>query len=241
MGMTRAPHNPRPLRLASYNIRKAKGVDGRYDPGRIVDILAALDADVVAVQEADFRWRGRPGALSPAVIREHTDYDLVPVSTNENSLGWHGNAVLVRRGSRVTGVTRLTLPGLEPRGALRIDLDAGGPVSVIAAHLGLTRFHRQRQLAAIRDAVAGDGRPTAILGDFNEWSPIRGLEPLRADFTVHAPGKSFHAAMPMAALDRIALSRKIELTDGGVVQTPQSLKASDHLPIWGDVLIDHAA
>jgi endonuclease/exonuclease/phosphatase family metal-dependent hydrolase len=241
MGMTGLPDNPQTLRLASYNIRKAKGVDGRYDPGRIVDILANLDADVVAVQEADFRWRGRPGALSPDMITQHTDYVLVPVATQGESLGWHGNAVLVRRGSIVTGVARLTLPGLEPRGALRIDLDAGGPFSVIATHLGLTRFHRQRQLAAISAAVASDGRPTAILGDFNEWSPTRGLDPLRAAFAVHAPGKSFHAAMPMAALDRIALSRGIELTDGGVVQTQQSLKASDHLPIWGDVVIDHAA
>jgi endonuclease/exonuclease/phosphatase family metal-dependent hydrolase len=241
MGMTPVPHKSRPLRLASFNIRKAKGVDGRYDPGRIVDILAGLDADVIALQEADFRWRGRPGALSPDMIRQHTDYDLVPVTTHGDSLGWHGNAVLVRRGSLVTDVKRLILPGLEPRGALRIDMDAGGPFSVIATHLGLTRFHRQRQLAAISAAVAPDGRPTAILGDFNEWSATRGLDPLRAAFTVHAPGKSFHAAMPMAALDRIALGPGLTLTDGGVVQTRQSLLASDHLPIWGDVLITRAA
>ena len=241
MVMTSLPHKPPPLRLASYNIRKAKGVDGRYDPGRIVDILARLEADVIALQEADFRWRGRPGALSPDMIRQHTDYDLVPLARQGDSLGWHGNAVLVRRGSSVTDVKPLILPGLEPRGALRVDLDMGGPFSVIATHLGLTRFHRQRQLAAISAALATDGRPTAILGDFNEWSPTRGLDCLRAAFTVHAPGKSFHAAMPMAALDRIALSRDIALTDGGVVQTRQSLLASDHLPIWGDVRFDRAA
>jgi endonuclease/exonuclease/phosphatase family metal-dependent hydrolase len=236
--MVDAPRNARPVRLASYNIRKAKGVDGRYNPGRIVDILARLDADVVAVQEVDFRWRGRPGALSADMIRQHTDYDLVPVAMNDNSLGWHGNAVLVRRGTIVQRVTRLILPGMEPRGALRVDLDLDGTFSVVATHLGLTRFHRQGQLAAIRAALTPETQPTAILGDFNEWSATRGLEPLRADFAVHAPGKSFHASMPMAALDRIALSRDIALTDGGVVQTAESLKASDHLPVWGDVVVN---
>ena len=47
--------------------------------------------------------------------------------------------------------------------------------------------------------------------------------------------------MPMAALDRIALGPGLTLTDAGVVQTRQSLLASDHLPIWGDVLITRAA
>ncbi|MFN3661595.1 endonuclease/exonuclease/phosphatase family protein [Yoonia sp.] len=236
--MPDASHNLRPLRLASYNIRKAKGVDGRYDPGRIVDILAGLSADVVAVQEVDFRWRGRPGALSAQMIAEHTDYDIVPVGADGNGLGWHGNAVLVRRGTHVRQVIRLTLPGLEPRGALRVDLGLGGGISIVATHLGLTRYHRQAQLAAIRAAVDPDAQASVVLGDFNEWSAKRGLDPLRDDFTIHAPGKSFHAALPMAALDRIALSRDVTLTDGGVVQTRQSLKASDHLPVWGEVVVN---
>ncbi len=233
MGNTSGNRNR--LKLASYNIRKAKGVDRRYDPGRIIDILAGLEADVVAVQEADFRWGDRPGALPAALIAGHTDYELVPVAQHPDSLGWHGNAVLVRRGTIVRQVTRLTLPGLEPRGALRIDLDIGGPFSVVATHLGLTRYHRQAQLAAILGAVALDDYPTAIMGDFNEWSATRGLDPLQGDFAIHAPGKSFHASMPMAALDRIALGGGMALTDGGVVQTVQSLRASDHLPIWGEV------
>jgi endonuclease/exonuclease/phosphatase family metal-dependent hydrolase len=226
------------LRLASYNIRKAKGVDRRYDPGRIADILAALSADVIALQEADFRWGARPAALPAAMISDQTDYDLVPVAQSPDGIGWHGNAVLVRRGVVVRDVTHITLPGLEPRGALRVDLDAGfGPVSIVAAHLGLLRRHRQGQLATIRAAVSPDARPTAIMGDFNEWSLDRGLDPLGDDFTIHAPGKSFHAALPMAALDRIALGGGLVLETGGVMQDARALKASDHLPIWADVRI----
>lgn len=226
------------IRLASYNIRKAKGVDGRRDPARIIDILAELEADIVAVQEADMRWRGRPGVLSRNLIAERSDYVLVDVAQTAKSVGWHGNAILVRRGILVEAVTRLDLPGLEPRGAVCIDLGQPVPFTVIATHLGLTRFHRQGQLAAIRTAVTPESRPTAILGDFNEWSMRRGLDALRPDFTIHAPGKSFRSNLPMAALDRLALSRGMTLMDAGVVQTPQSLLASDHLPVWGDVVIE---
>ncbi|WP_322892808.1 MULTISPECIES: endonuclease/exonuclease/phosphatase family protein [unclassified Yoonia] len=236
MMMKDAPQDHRSIRLASYNIRKAKGVDGRYDPGRIVDILAGLEADVVAVQEVDFRWRGRPGALSAQMIAANTDYDIVPVGGGD-SLGFHGNALLVRRGTLVQQVKRLILPGLEPRGALLVDLGLAGGISIVATHLGLTRFHRQRQLAAILAAMDPDTRASVIMGDFNEWSATRGLDPLQRDFTIHAPGKSFHAALPMAALDRIALNRDVTLIDGGVVQNAQSLKASDHLPVWGEVVV----
>lgn len=225
------------IRLASYNIRKAKGVDGRRDPARIIDVLAGLEADIVALQEADIRWRGRPGVLCRDMIAERSDYVLVDVARTAQSLGWHGNAILVRRGVSVDVVTRLDLPGLEPRGAVRIDLGLPVPFTVIATHLGLTRYHRQGQLAAIRAAASPEARPTAILGDFNEWSSRRGLEALRRDFTVHAPGKSFRSNLPMAALDRLALSRGMTLMKAGVVQTPQSLLASDHLPVWGDVMI----
>ena len=38
------------MRLASYNIRKARGLDQRRDPERIVDVLNTLDADVVAYE-----------------------------------------------------------------------------------------------------------------------------------------------------------------------------------------------
>lgn len=235
--MPYAPQTDQTIRLASYNIRKAKGVDGRRDPSRIIDVLAGLEADVVALQEADMRWRGRPSVLCRDLIAERSDYELVDVARTAQSVGWHGNAVLVRRGVGVDAVTRLDLPGLEPRGAVRIDLGLPVPFTVIATHLGLTRYHRQGQLAAIRAAVSPETRPTAILGDFNEWSTRRGLDALHPDFTVHAPGKSFRSNLPLASLDRLALSRGMTLMDAGVVQTPQSLIASDHLPVWGDVVI----
>jgi endonuclease/exonuclease/phosphatase family metal-dependent hydrolase len=222
------------LRIASYNIRKARGLDQKRSPERIVEVLNSLNADIVALQEADRRFGDRVAALPRVMIEQETDFDLVEVGGNAASLGWHGNAVLTRKGVRPVRSERIELPGLEPRGALRIDFDGPTQFSVFAVHLGLMRAHRRAQLRAVSQA-AHPAIPTVIAGDFNEWSPSRGLEPLADRFVTHAPGSSFHARRPIAALDRISLSPELRLTDAGVVQNPQARRASDHLPIWADL------
>src|SRR3546814_9393521 len=45
--------------VASYNMRKAIGTDRRRRPDRTIEVLNELDADVVALQEADRRFGAR--------------------------------------------------------------------------------------------------------------------------------------------------------------------------------------
>lgn len=228
------------LRFASYNIRKAKGLDQRRDPHRVLDVINGLEADVVALQEADRRLGERPTALPRRLIETETDFDVLPVAKSEHSIGWHGNAVLVRKGMAVKDVGRIDLPGLEPRGAVKFALALTMPVTVIGAHLGLVRRHRRRQLDMLV-AQAGDATDAIIIGDFNEWSETRGLEALTPNFDILSPGRSFHAARPVAALDRIAHSRGIGIADAGVEQGARARRASDHLPIWADIELPSAA
>ena len=221
------------MRLVTYNIRKAIGLDRRRDPGRIIDVINGLNADVVVLQEADRRLGTRPAALPFAMIAGHTDFTPAPVATNPVSLGSHGNAILVRRGLDIGPVRRIELPGLEPRGAVAVEI--GGVLQVVGVHLGLLRRYRRAQLTTLTEALLGSNLPTAILGDFNEWSPNQGLEALSDGFTLHTPGRSYHAARPVAALDRIALSPGLTLRDAGVEQGRRARVASDHLPVWANV------
>ena len=221
------------VRVASYNIRKARGLDQVRAPERILAVINGLNADVVAVQEADHRLGDRPAAIPREMIEKETDFQIVDVATSGASLGFHGNAVLARKSLGPTQVRHITLTGLEPRGAVRVDFE-NLPFSFIATHLGLLRNNRRKQLGEIRDA-SDDARPTVIAGDFNEWRAARGLEPLHDRYTIHSPGQSFHARRPVAALDRIALSNGLQLKDAGVEQGPLASRASDHLPIWADI------
>lgn len=237
IGWMRAENNPKPIRLASYNIRKCVGLDRRRAPGRTLDVITNLDADIIALQEADRRLGPRPAALPRQLIERASDFQTLEIGEGPDSIGWHGNAILVRKGTILLASERLHLPGLEPRGAVIADLAFGNrTLRLVATHLGLMRRHRTAQLAMIRAAIsARPDLPTVILGDFNEWNGGKGLEPLQDAFTIHAPGHSFHAARPVAALDRIALGRGITLQDAGVRQTGLALRASDHLPIWADI------
>lgn len=232
------------LRLASYNVHKCLGTDRRRDPGRVVDVLNAISADVVALQEVDHRMPPRPAALPREMIDRDTDFSALPFGLEETSLGWHGQTLLMRTGTEARTIDRIQLPGLEPRGAIMAELafPDGREMRVVGVHLGLIRRYRLMQFAAIRAALSHRrALPTAILGDFNEWSTHGGVGPLADAYRVHAPGRSFHANRPVAALDRVALGEGLHLRDAGVVDIPLARLASDHLPIWADVRLDPPA
>lgn len=231
----------RSLRLASYNIQKAVGVDFRRDPARIIEVINGLGADLVALQEVDKRLGERPSVLCRRMIEEETDFRIAPLALNEVSLGWHGNAMLVRRDHAILATGHIDLPALEPRGAVRVDIATpDGPLAVVGAHLGLVRHFRRLQLETIRAHLEDAPRRTVVLGDFNEWSEDRGLEPLAQDYAMVSPGNSFHAARPVAGLDRFALGRDVALTDAGVDEGRLASRASDHLPVWSDIVLEPA-
>lgn len=231
------------LRLASYNIQKAIGLDFRRDPSRILAVISDLKADVVVLQEADKRFGMRPAAIPRFLIEQQTDYVPADLAETDVSLGWHGNAILVRRGWHVLETARLPLPGLEPRGAVmaRIAPDMRGAVTsaditVIGVHLGLLRNWRRRQARVLLDhALGGACSTTAIAGDLNEWSMRKGLGPLHPTFRIVSPGRTFPAGRPVGPLDRVALGHDLELLDAGVLDSALAQVASDHRPIWVEI------
>ncbi len=234
------PKDPAHLRVASYNIRKCIGLDRRRDPHRIARILRGIGADIVALQEADRRLPPRRAALPPQVIVEEAGMTLAPLAKTKVSIGWHGNALLLGSGWQLTNADHLPLPGLEPRGAVIAELSGPmGPLRAVITHLGLRRRDRQRQMTVMMAALAAlPARPTVLLGDLNEWSPMAGFAPLDPYFTLHNPGRSFPAWRPMAALDRVATGPGLSLIASGVLRQGPAARASDHLPVWADLSRD---
>jgi len=226
------------LRVATWNIRKAVGLDRRRDPGRVLSVIAGLEAQIVALQEADLRLGPRRAALPRAQLEAETGMVVVDLADNDVSLGSHGNALLVARGLEVLHAARIPLPGLEPRGAVIAEIAVpalGGAVHVVGTHLGLLRRWRRLQLATILDHLPPRAGPHGlILGDFNEWHAMRGLEALESTFSVLSPGSSFHSARPVAALDRIAHGPGLRPVSAGVERHGPARVASDHLPVWAE-------
>ncbi|QFU07614.1 Endonuclease/Exonuclease/phosphatase family protein [Rhodobacteraceae bacterium THAF1] len=224
------------IRVVSYNIRKAVGLDWRRDPMRVARVIAALGADVVALQEADKRLGARPTAL-PTDALEATGLHIAETGDDGPGIGWHGNAILVRDGIRVRDIERVHLPGFEPRGALIAELiTPDGPMTLCATHLGLMRVSRGQQLRVIIDRIGAERMDRAVVaGDMNEWSARTGFEVLEHQMTLLRPGNSFHASRPIACLDRIAHGAAWSAAASGVHADAPANRASDHLPIWADL------
>jgi endonuclease/exonuclease/phosphatase family metal-dependent hydrolase len=227
------------ISVASYNIQKSIGTDFRRRPERIFGVLNELDADVIALQEVDRRFGERVSSLSPEAIAEHTHYEPLRFGVRSGSLGWHGNTILVRKGTKILAQTALTLPVLEPRGAVMADLLIGNTaLRIVGMHLGLLGLWRRRQALALLDQLQAleTQLPTVMMGDLNEWSVNGGcLAHFSENHHVAEPGPSFPSPRPTMGFDRIITSPDLVITNTGVHRTDMARKASDHLPVWARI------
>ncbi len=222
------------LTFASYNIHKAVGTDRRRDPDRIITVLREIDADIIALQEADLRIGDRASVLERTAL-DDSPWKPVDVAKRPRSLGWHGNALLVRRGFTVIGSEPLDLPTLEPRGAARADLEIEGVhIRVVGTHLDLSGLRRRDQIKAILGHVDAcePPCPTVVMGDFNQWGNRTGaMQEFRRKWHVLETGRSFPSRQPIARLDRIVTSDEWGCLEQHVHHSATASQASDHLPV----------
>src|SRR3546814_1046323 len=124
--------------------------DLRRRPDRTLDVLCEIDADIICLQEADRRFGGRGQVLTPHLLADHSPWKAVPFGTRAASMGWHGNAILVRKEADILDCEPIHLPALEPRGAVMADIGLDGQtVRLIGMHLALSGLWRRRQAAAL--------------------------------------------------------------------------------------------
>ncbi len=234
----------RTIRLATYNIRKAIGLDWRRDPDRIVRVIAELRADVVALQEADRRFGARQGVLDPRHLRDLAGLSIAATDPAHPSHGFRGNVILAAKGIRVLRTEPLELPSLEPRGALVAHLKIGtARLRFAGVHLGLRRRDRRIQSEALLSFFEArrDGALEAIAGDLNERHPTGiPLDLLKRRFQPAPPERSFHASFAVLPLDRILAGTGLKLLRHGAHRSALARRASDHLPVWADYRIDVA-
>ncbi len=224
------------VRIASYNIQKCVGMDMLRNPTRTMVAIRALRADIVVLQEADKRLAPRPSALPPELARAR-GLEPVDFGPPQGSLGWHGNAMLIASTVTLRETACLDLPGIEPRGAIRADLDTPlGAIRVVGVHLGLLRRSRLAQLTEIHTHLQKlTPLPTVIAGDFNEWGAMGKLSPALPGYDFVHTGQTYPAARPTGSLDSFALTAEFNAVDSRVLKRVPARTASDHLPVWVDL------
>ncbi len=226
----------RTLQLASYNIHRCVGSDGRRDPARVREVLRALDADLIALQEVEL-LRDDPGLLD--YLCADSAWQPVFGVTVQHENGDYGNAVLCRLPVDSVHQQDLSFPQREPRGAMHLRCTVGSlQLQVTATHFGLRAGERRMQAKALVDELDAASRaanaPDAgvLMGDFNEWAPrSRTLRYLGRRFLSTPAPRTFPTRQPLFALDRIWVTPGIESFELEAVRTPLTRIASDHLPL----------
>ena len=243
---------PTPLRIMTYNVHRCVGADGRADPRRIAEVIAACQPDMVALQELDV-GRHRTGGIDQAHAIAHSlgmSIHFNPALQVEEEL--YGDAILTALPMRL--VKAGPLPGsvgFEPRAALWAAIEANGAeIQIINTHLGLPAYERVAQAKTLLGQNwlgHPDCRdPVILLGDFNvrrqsvAYRMFTGR--LRdAQLVLHKRARrTFPARMPMLRIDHIFCSRSVDVLGVEVPRSRLVRTASDHLPLVMDFrVIEH--
>ena len=237
------------IRVITYNIHRAIGVDRRFRPDRIVDVLRHYEADLVLLQEVD---EGAPRSRELNLAKELAQaagYPHFALGHNVSlKKGRYGNATL----SRFPIVRERNIDLSVPESWIRrgcqhttLDVDGNGRhLEVFNLHLGLSARERAKQIDLLKRSheLSSVGSETAALvgGDFNDWRSLlmpalsNGLGFRCATERRRGPYRclpTYPAFSPQGGLDRIYHRGPLTLESAYVCRLQVSLVASDHRPV----------
>ena len=239
------------IRVVSYNIHRAIGMDRRFRPARIAGILAHYHADLVMLQEVD---EGVPRSRELHLAEELAaalEYPYLAVGHNVTlRKGRYGNATLSRHPIVRERNIDLTVGTRKRRGCQHTSIllekvhGHPHPLEVFNMHLGLSareRVHQVGKLVRSSEfrALADDGA-CLIGGDFNDWrSQLQPIFTELLDFRcatnrTRGPIRTYPSFSPTGGLDKIFYRGRIRSLASRTCRLRLSRVASDHLPIIAD-------
>jgi len=241
------------VRILTYNVHSCIGLDGRLSPERIARVIARHAPDIVALQEVDV-GRSRTGHLDQArAIADALEMSLAFHPTVTVADERFGDAVLSPHPLRLVRAGVLPGLGLEPRGAIWVEVDvpdgegATRAVQLINTHFSL--HPRERALAT--GALLGPdwlGHSSAqhdivLCGDFNalSWFPsLRRLRRRLADAQTgldgHRPRRTWFGRFPIGRIDHVLVDPDWTVVHVEVPDDTLTRVASDHRPVLVDIM-----
>ena len=233
----------KPLRIATYNIHKCVGIDRRYSPERIAEVLREIDADVVAMQEVLCHSKSQDRDHQAGYIAAELNMDYRFGENRKIKGGDYGNVILSRLPIESAENYDISIHKYEPRGCLRaeISVNGGQPLHFVNIHMGTSYFERRKQVHKLLAGHVLDdpnlvGR-RIVAGDFNEWTSGLTTRLFKENFRSVDPkldlgsSRSFPGILPILHLDHVYFDKDFRLVKAYLHKTRASLLASDHLPV----------
>lgn len=181
---------PLRLRVLSYNIHHAEGMDRKLDVPRIAEVIRSVQPDLVAVQEVDKLVQRTQNVDQPAELARLTQMHVVFGANIKLQGGHYGNAVLSKY--PVAQHTNHLLPSLddgEQRGVIEALItvpDLQTPLRLYATHLDYRADEAERLASAdmINKLIAGfPAQPALLAGDLNATPKSQTLKRFDAVWT----------------------------------------------------------
>ncbi|CDZ25858.1 endonuclease/exonuclease/phosphatase family protein [Neorhizobium galegae] len=230
------------LKILSYNVHSCIGTDRRLDPARVAEVIAALEPDIIGLQELDV-GRSRTGGIDQA----HTIASLLQMEFHFHAAlnvaeERYGDAILTALPARMIKGAGLPSHG-EQRGAVWVEIDVGEhKLQVFNTHLGLLGGDRMRQIGEIlgtswMGSPECQGKPKILIGDFNAipitktYKTVAGQMADAPLLSGTKPRATFPSRFPLLRIDHVFVSSEVTPIASQVVSTPLSRRASDHLPL----------
>lgn len=173
------------LRVLSYNIHHAEGVDRELDVERIARVILSVQPDLVALQEVDQNVNRTRGVDQPSELARLTKMHVAFGPNIELQGGHYGNAILSRFPIKQHSNHRLpNIDGSEQRGVMEAHIsipESTQSLLLLATHLDYRSDERERiaSAKALNERIAKYGQQPALLaGDLNDTPDSRTLKTL---------------------------------------------------------------
>lgn len=198
------------VRVLSYNIHHAEGVDGRLDVERVAKVILSVQPDIVALQEVDSGVKRSMNINQPRELARLTNMQFAFGANIDLEGGKYGNALLTR--GAITKSQNHPLPNVdrgEQRGLLEVILShEGQSLRVFATHFDHRRDAAERlaSVEMINKLVKNSTIvPTLMIGDLNAEFSSEVLDRVRDVWSIAntEPLPTFPVARPAKQIDFI--------------------------------------
>lgn len=219
------------LRLLTYNIRNAKGMDNKVDYDRVAAVLLQAKAPIVALQEVD------------SVTKRSNAVDVLQQLAQKTKMqAVYGAAIPLQGGKYGVGLLSkekplqhytIPLPGKEEERVLLVV--EFKKYVVFNTHFSLTEADRLASVNIINEQATHFQKPIYLLGDLNAEPTSPVLTALQQNWTLlSGTALTFPANTPDRCIDYIFSRNAIKQKHMSATVINEPI-ASDHRPVLVEV------
>ena len=218
------------LKLMSYNIKNANGMDNVCNFQRIANVINNTSPDVVAIQEVDSMTNRSGQKYVLGEIAERTQMHGYFAPAIDYDGGKYGIGLLTKQ--LPLRLQTLPLPGREE--ARTLILAEFADYIYCCTHMSLTEEDRMKSLELVKAFTSSSTKPLFLAGDMNAEPESGFIKELQNDFQILSNPKqhTFPAPDPKETIDYIATLKQnakgFAVISAKVINEPM---ASDHRPI----------